>query len=516
MDRLIGLECLVLASTRFGRTLKLPKMKIHKSKVKNLFAIGVMLGALVLVGKDVSQESRSASLSNVSVTLSNSRLSFRGLLAAGNTDGSSQVTINVTPGDTPSTSSAQLQNGDAVLIGEAGSLGSYTVTNTTTDPYFTVDPGLLAGDADSGDDVVATQSATHTVRFTTTNAVANGSFRILVPAHPTDAAANDGIPDGGYFDYGTATPTVTCPTNLTGYTFTTGTSAASSVTIDSNKYHAYECEYTGTGAIGTVFDGSVNDAITIDSIINPAPDTDHTLGTADSYKVVIQHLNASNAVVDTTTTAIGVIEAVKVSASVAPQISFRILGVASSTSACGVNTNVATTPTAVPFGELSIDAFTNAAQTLAVSTNAINGYTVTAIANDQLGKDGGTCLGDSTDPDCIPDSKGNGANMTHTASSEWTDATAKGFAYSLHDNNTSGLTPAFQYNTASGNCTGTYCARQFADDEDSTPQDPVQIFSHNSVADNQNLMVCYRAIISAIQAAGDYENYVTYTATATF
>lgn len=475
-----------------------------------------MVVALVIAGKAAHQESRSASLTSVSVTLSNSRLSFRGRLASGNADDASQVTIVTTAGSNPSTSSAQLQEADQVLIGEADSLGTYTVTNTSPDAYFSVTPVLLSGDADAGDDVVATQSATHTVRFTTANAVANGKFRILVPAHPTDAAANDGIPDGGYFDYGTGTPTVTCPSSPAEYTFAAGVSFPSYVTLAGNKYHSYECSYTGTGAIGTAFDGVFNDVITINSIINPAPRDNHTLGTADSHKVIVQHLNSVGDVVDTTTSAIGFIEAVKVSASVAPQISFRIIGVPSSTTACNVNTNVATTSTTVPFGELAIDTFTNAAQTLAVSTNAINGYTVTAIANDQLGKDGSVCPDDSTAPGCIPDSKGDGGSMSHTSPAEWVSATAKGFAFSLDDNNNSGLSPAFEYNTATGNCTGGYCARQFADAEDSILQDPVQIFGHNTVADNQNLMVCYRAIISATQAAGNYENYITYTATATF
>lgn len=475
-----------------------------------------MIVALVVAGKAAHQESRSASLTSVSVTLSNSRLSFRGRLASGNTSGASQVTIVTTAGLNPSTSSAQLQESDQVSIGEAGSLGSYTVSNTSPDAYFTVTPVLQSGDADTGDDVVATQSASHTVRFTTANAVTNGKFRILVPAHPTGAAASDGIPDGGYFDYGTSTPTVTCPSSFTGYSFSAGASFASYVTLAGNKYHAYECGYTGAGAIGTVFDGIAHGAIVISSIINPAPRGNHTLGTADSHKVIVQHLDSNGDVVDTSTSAVGFIEAVKVSASVAPQISFRIIGVPSSTTACGVSTNVATTSTAVPFGELSIDAFTNAAQTLAVSTNAINGYTVTATANDQLGKDGSVCLNDSPSPNCIPDSKGNGSNMSHTSPAEWTSTAAKGFAFSLDDNNSSGLSPAFKYNTVGGNCSGTYCARQFADAEDSTPQNPVQIFGHSTVADNQNLMVCYRAIISATQAAGNYENYITYTATATF
>ena len=165
---------------------------------------------------------------------------------------------------------------------------------------------------------------------------------------------------------------------------------------------------------------------------------------------------------------------------------------------------------------------------MAVSTNAVNGYVVTAIENDQLGKDGGTCTGDSTAVDCIPDSVGDASAMTHTVSDEWSSTSVKGFAYSLDDLNASNAEPAFEYDNSStctdtsdgGTCTacdGTGdCFRQFADAEDS--QSVVRLFGSDgdTVADNDNVMVCYRAVISATQAAGNYENYLTYTATATF
>ena len=105
--------------------------------------------------------------------------------------------------------------------------------------------------------------------------------------------------------------------------------------------------------------------------------------------------------------------------------------------------------------------------------------------------------------------------MSHTASDRWDSTTFKGFGFSLDDVNTSGLTPVFEYDTTTGNCSGgTYCARQFADTEDS--QAAQQIFSSTTVADEHNLYVCYRAVISSTQSAGDYENHVIYTATATF
>lgn len=489
-----------------------------KLNYKRLGAFAIFFLALMSTTL-YNQKSNSANLTSVSGTLSNSRPSFRGGLTADNTALASLVTINTTPGSYPSTTSAQLAEGDTVAIGEDDSLGTYTVTATGSASQFTVTPVLAAGDADDLDDVISTQSGSLTMRFTTANAIANGRFRILVPAHTDNAMSSDGIPDGNFFDFGSAAPTVTCPgDDGDTYDFVTGTATAS-VTYNGLDYHTYECAYSGTGAIGTEFDGSSEGTMVISNIINPAPATNHTTGIADRYNVIVQHVNSAFTVTDSTLINIGVIEAVKITATVAPQITFRIIGVDTGQSACGITTSVTTSPVVVPFNELLIDSFTYAAQTLTVSTNASDGYAVTAIENDQLGRNGGTCTGDptiATNADCIEDSRGDDAAMSHTASDDWSSAATKGFAFTLDNSNSvSGLTPAFEYDTAAGDCGGGIdCYRQFADAEDS--QVPQTIYSGTTAADNHNVLVCYKAIISALQAAGTYENYVTYTATATF
>jgi len=479
-------------------------------KIRPLLVFSVVFLAVAATGR-FARQSYSANLTNVSVTLSNSRLSFKGALAAGNTVGSSQITINSTANAYPSTDSAQLQQGDIVRIGEAGSLASHTVTGISSANSFEIGTVLVAGDADTGDDVIASQSSTLTLAFTTQTAVANGIFQVLIPADAATVNA-DGIPDKGYFDYGTAIPTITCPSNATTtYDFVAGVATASAVTINSAKYHSYICAYSGTGAIGTVFS-----TMTVNNVINPAPKASHIAGTADTYKPIIRQLNNSTTVIDQTTVSIGVLEAVRVTASVAPLITFKIQGVGSGISTCGNNTSVASTATAVPFGELLIDTFTHAAQALAVSTNAADGYAVTATENDQLSRNNVTCTGAiPTSSDCIIDSTGDTGAMLHSTGDEWSSTNFKGFGYSLHDANTSGLTPVFEYNSAAGACDGTGdCFRQFADAE--VPDSATQIFSATDVADNHNLYVCYRAVISTTQAAGNYENYITYTATANF
>lgn len=484
-----------------------------KNVTKRASILFTLVLLLVAVGI-YSDVSHSASLTSVSVTLSNSRPSFVGALASGNSVGSSQITLKGT--GYPSTTSDGLVQGDTLRIGNAGSLASHTVTSVVSSTVVNITPALASGDTEEDDNVIATSSGSLTVKFTTANAISNGRFRILVPALTDNTNAADGIPDQGKFDFSTSTPTVTCPSDISGYDFVTGTASASAITVNSVDYHAFECAYSGAGGVGTAFDDSSNDAIDISSLINPAPDSGHSVGTADSYSVIVQHIDSSFATQDTTTAAVGVIEAVRVTASVAPQISFTIGGVASGNSTyCNLTTDVTTTAAAVPFGELSISSFTEAAQSLTVSTNASNGYAVTAVENDQLGLDGAACSGDNTGADCIPDSVGDGSNMSHTAPEEWSSTSVKGFAFTLDENAASALSPSFEFDTNSGNCDGTGdCFRQFADAENS--QAAQTIFSATSTADSQAIYLCYRAIVSSTQSAGNYENYITYTATATF
>lgn len=495
-------------------------MKTAHKKVKLIVRSSLFLAVGALSFAALTHTTKSANLTSVSVTLSNARPSFRGALGAGNTVGSSIATIDTDAGDYPSTSSAQLVEGDVLAIGDGATLNSYTVATTSGEANINLTAALVSGDTDAGDDVISTISATHTVRFTTASAVTDGTFQILVPALTDDGASSDGIPDGGFFDYGDTAPTVTCPSNLTGYTFGASTAAPSSVTLNGIDYHEFTCPYTGAGAVSTAFDGTTNDAITIDSIINPAPDTGHTTGTADTHQIIIRHLDSGSSVVDETTVAVGVIEAVRVLATIPPQLTFQIIGTSSGSSACGLTTDVATTPTTVDFGDISISSFKTAAQTLTVSTNATNGYAVTALANDQMGRNGGACAGDplsSADTDCIQDSRGDTSTMSHTVEDEFNSTATKGFAYSLHDSNGSisnGSAEAFSYDDTTGGCTGTFCARHFADEEGG--QSAEEIFGSNQTADNENLQVCYRIIAPTEAESGFYENAVKYTATATF
>jgi len=454
----------------------------------------------------------SGEFEDTSATLNNARLSFLSALEGAQTTGSSLVTIDTT--NYPSESVLQLQNRDDVLINDS----VYTVATTvddSSDNTFNLTSGLDATDVTNNATVYASQSATLTVRLTTISALNAGSFRILVPAVADDSTDHDNVPDAGGFDFGVyPEASIACPTIVSYGTFTATSTPAdtSGVTIDGVYYHSFVCAYTSLGAVGTVFDGTTEEAFIISNLINPAPKTgtnNHTLGQADTYSVIIQHRDSTGTVVDQTMTKIGVLDAVKVSASIAPQITFTIAGVNASASVCGVSADVTTTALTVPFSDLTIGSFVDAAQRLTVTTNAIGGYAVTAAENDQVGREANACATDGSGSiTCIVDASVTGAS--HTVAADWTNAsTYPGFGYSLVSVSGS-PTLAFTYNESSR----TFSAKHFAD---LAAGETVQtIFSRSTVTASDVVDVCYRIAPAATNAAGNYENYLVYTASATF
>lgn len=100
-------------------------------------------------------------------------------------------------------------------------------------------------------------------------------------------------------------------------------------------------------------------------------------------------------------------------------ISFSISGVASDTSVEGVTTDVISTSTSVPFGELSFNQRREAAQRVTVTTNAVGGYTVllrqvSALAN-TTGNTLAAVSGTNAAPATWPTTVYQGAYGYHTA-----------------------------------------------------------------------------------------------------
>ncbi len=474
------------------------KFYFKNRKVGRFLSLGVVLVALVATAFTFPNILESANLTSSKDTLETSRLSFHGKNAVTLTTGT--TVIQMATSGTPSISTANLFAGDTIIY--TTSSNSYTVDQIIDADEFSITAALAAIDADANDEFVVDRTAQHTISFTTASAVPNGAIRIRIPA--AAANFNDGDPDQTGFDFNSLVGgDISCPTDTSEFDFVAGTATVSGGTnCSSTSHHCVECRYSGSGLTGQALSltiGSTNE------FLNPSAASGHSAGTADTYGVIIDNLDANDAVIDSTTVKIAVIESVRVTATVDPTISFATAAVGVGTTACGNALDVATTATTVPFGSLSISAFTDLAQQLTVSTNAQAGYVVTAIEDNQLSIGGDHSVE-------MADTPGDNTSASHTASDEWSSTATKGFGFSLENIDANSV--AFSYDTATGNCTGTYCSRQFADLANS--ESPQTIFSSSTTADSEDVYVCFRSIVSSTQQAGDYANQVTYRATATF
>ncbi len=475
-------------------------MKVKKSVYKIILVLFVFFQLSYLFLTKLPQQSQvHATLTSAKDTLSNSRLSFRSQVAAAVSSGGTFVTIGAGQSD------ADVQNlfqRDTVCFADSGINGckgttNYTVgsipsqTGTTIELSSALSTALLTSDI-----AMASQSATHTVTFTTANSVNNPIIQVRVPAATQTATSSDGFPDYGSavtsngFDLaGLVAGDVTCAG--------TGPTWAASVTSSATSggaYHVITC--TGTGTLNS----STAVTVTIGGthkLINPAPITSgHTRGSADVYSVTIRELDSGSVLVDSATVSIAPVEGVLVSATVQNTLSFSIAAVAASQNHCGKSTSVATTATTVPFGTITSGAFYNAEHLLTVSTNAASGYVVTAQENAALSIDGlsATTLADTA---CPPNT------CTTTAWADWTTNSTSGFGYSLA--NSSGTDATFLYSTSA-----TFNARPF---DSSTAR---TIMSNTGPVSGSAVYVCYQIATSGTQKAGYYLNKLTYIATPTF
>lgn len=474
-----------------------------------ILAAGLAISLLALY---FPKELDSANLTSVADTLSTSRLSYYGALSGAHTTGTTLLTVK-TGATQPSRSTANLFSGDTVWIGDAGTGSTYTVDDIYDTDQFQITAGIGSGDGDDGDVVIASRSATHTVAFTTATAVTNGAIRILIPSGSN--GNNDGIPNHDGFDYSTTAPSLTAPSGGGVTSWETATATASGGTGCSAGNHCFEARYNGTNSVSAALTFTIGGA---NKLINPAK-SGSTEGAADTYSVTIQHLDKSlsYAVVDSTVIKIAVVESVRVTATVDPSLTFTIAGASSGSSRCGTTTDVTTTATTVPYGSVSLAAFNDAAQQLSAVTNGAGGYAVTMISDDQLSI-GGDHTTEILNTDC------DNETCTDTTSGEWSSETdISGFGFSLQ--NVDATTVPFQYSTNNqGDCTGTYCARMIpstatagesgtTDDSDTA----LQIMSKSTIpTTTEDIYVCYRLTVATTQTAGDYEDNITYVATATF
>lgn len=482
--------------------------------MKRFVAFGTLALTLTITLLTPPSTIDSANLTSVKDTLQSSRLSVHARVdSTGTAVGSSNVKIYTSTGadsagdNAYTISTAPLRAQDSITIGS----NTYTIVDIVDADEFTITPVLISGDADDTDPIYLNAAPQHTLTFDTTTAVADGFFQVLLPADSDATTFNDGLADDSGFDFNTSVDVVA--SDVGAYDFVTGVATVSGGTgcTAPSNYHCFEVHYSGAGSIGETITITLGNTSGTNTPIAPATGSSHSEGTADTYSYIVKNFAAganpsSDTAIDQTAGKLAVIESVRVTATVDPTINFSLAGVASGQTRCGVTTDVTTTALSVPFGNLTtLDSFYDAAQDLTVSTNASGGYVVTASENDALSLAGAGVVD-------IVDTPGDNATATESITDEWNTGATNGFGYSL-DNADAASVP-FEYTSTSGNCTGTFCAKQFANITGS--DSPQTIFSSSTVASSENVGVCYRLSVGATQAAGDYENQVTYTATGTF
>ncbi len=200
-------------------------------------------------------------------------------------------------------------------------------------------------------------SATHVVKFTTPTGITSGQ---------------------------TVAITFNSFTNVTAIVFSDVTMTVNSVattTAASNSSSAWGVGSSGSTVTltaptsGTPAAAGATLQITIGGahqIVNPA---------VGSYKI-----NIGGTMADAADTMVAIVSQVTMSAAVDTSFTFTVSGVASGQSINGeaVNTSTTTTATAINFGTLAPNTDYVAGQSLAVTTNAVNGFTVTVQENQRL------------------------------------------------------------------------------------------------------------------------------------
>lgn len=477
------------------------------------FVVFVLL--LVPVAK-----TEAASLTAVSDTLSTSRPSPSSPLNANasSSDGSLTVFDNGSR-YLASDSGILIQKGTTNVIRTGVPIASQSSTLTTV--YLS---GTVGANVGAGSDVLMVPiTAVHTVEFTPSTTIPiGGSISISFPG----SANNTASPSASTFAFN----------NLSSSNIKANFSAGSAACTFSVSSPTITCT-VGTGAvtagttvtilIGCSANTGANCTTQVPTLINPTKGN-QTAGAADVWKLTITTTDGvSN--LDTSTVSIGTIESVTVRANIDPSLTFSIAGVNNgtainngNTTGClqteTTNTGINASATEVNLGTLSNSPTATdtkvgniAAQLITVSTNAANGYVLTATSSGHLRNPStGYFLSDNTTPQAFPAS---GANFfgfhscgldtynTDIGSTYW-NSTASNTACNSYISGSSGNICKYGWPTSTS---------QIVMASDTTG--PI---GNSLLAGNGLTSVSYAAGADAGVPPGQYSTVVTYVATPAF
>jgi hypothetical protein len=360
------------------------------------FSILILLLGLFFTSKTNAQTFQSAS-----DTLTTSRPSAATWLSVNQAGNTSQATVADYPGNIYS-SALWLASDSAMLLPDTGQLTSFaTVASVSASSsnqrtvFFTAN---VTNAHHQGTTMITPVTATHMIKFIPSQPIpVSGKIIIQFPGAGSNSASPSAT--GFAFNNESAAPTdVTC-SNISAGTVCGGTGSypTNSFAVASNQLNTFTITLGSTTGItagqtvviniGCNTANNTTGACTGSAprLVNPTKGPGALglgTGTADTWNIQLTSQNASSITLDTTKVLASTVESVQVQGVVEPYITFTIAGVNNGTSACGdtTNTGIASTATFVNMG--AIGATINiSAQTLSVTTNANNGYTITATSS---------------------------------------------------------------------------------------------------------------------------------------
>lgn len=448
------------------------------------------------------QKINSAAISNVKDVLCTSQFSYFGEVGTGNAAGSDVLHLN-TGGTAPSLSSNNLFVGDTIFVGSLGS--TYVVTDIGTSGEIRVSPALAGGDIAAGYPIIHPVSSCHTVSFDAVPSLTGEIWQFLLKAS-TASPSSDSIPDQDGFDSDSLTTSnLVCPSWATTKSVGTTIALASGSPPTTSYYHVIQCTTTtdynpSVGETATIIIGNADNTF---SFINPSPS--HPNGELEGYPEILpyalRHLTSTGTVLDQTRGNVAVVEAVRVTATIDPSLTFYIdnIGVTNIGTTFGNIGGISsgapyTTADQVIFGSLSIGTTNQLAQRLNAVTNAAGGYVVTAYEAGTM-----TRIGSG---DTIPDTLCNTAICTITQAQPWNgvNVSRSEFGYTMIN-----IGSSIPFTEGDFKPFGIGCQNA----------QPV-MFSPSVPSGIESAYAVYRITATTVQAAGDYEAKIIYTATSTF
>lgn len=447
-------------------------------------------------------------LTNASDTISNSRPSAISTIGVGASAGAVKLTL-ANMNTAPFSNARYIASDSAVLLGGPGTqetiqIASMSAIAGTTAALYTISP--TTQNHNIGATVMMASTAQHTIQFKTVQAVdSGGKIEIVLPPGNT---ANPNFPSYNGFSFNGLT---SAQLSANGATCGSWTITSATGTILCTLSSALPAATAVTINIG------LNNTSPV--LVNPAKT--NTVGSEDSWTITLKTYDSAGTVKDFAKVRIATIEAVEVYATVDPYINFTIQGInnnvsigtsnAGCTDTGTTNSGFDSSSTTVNLGVLGAGRINLAAQLLTITTNANNGYTLTATSSGHL-----------IDPAVgywLSDAQGNPTNNNTPTPAA---LTAGNTAFGLHPCGQDVYyvsTPGdFWGSGATGGGTGAKYANPSPTYYYTLARDTTgPIGSGSADGSNDGLVtVVYAGTISNIVPAGNYHTVITYVATATF